>query len=195
MQFDVVVGNPPYQLGQSGGDAVGGFAMPVYHRFVQSAKTLDPRFVVMVTPSRWFAGGRGLDEFRAEMLGDARLRELVDFPDAAAAFPGTQIKGGVSYFLWDSSWGGTCRVTTIQAGTNSPPMDRPLGKYDVLIRRNEAIPILEKVLAASAQSGLGSLAQSVSPIQPFSIRTNFKGAQSDLGMSDPVRVIGNGGSC
>lgn len=94
MQFDVIIGNPPYQLGQSGGDAVGGFAMPIYQKFVQAAKSLDPRYVIMVTPARWFAGGRGLDEYRSEMLADKRIRALVDFPDASEAFPGTQIKGG-----------------------------------------------------------------------------------------------------
>jgi site-specific DNA-methyltransferase (adenine-specific) len=194
MQFDVVIGNPPYQLGQSGGDAVGGFAMPVYQEFVKAAKSLDPRFVVMVTPSRWFAGGRGLDEYRSEMLADKRMRALVDFPDAAEAFPGPQIKGGVSYFLWDSSWNDGCEVTTIEHGQpTSAPLKRFLGAYDVLVRRNEAVPILEKVLKQNAKDGLGNLAGKVSPIQPFSIRTNFRGAEKPAGIKRPVRLIGNGG--
>lgn len=159
MQFDVIIGNPPYQLGQSGGDAVGGFAMPIYQKFVQAAKSLDPRYVVMVTPSRWFAGGRGLDEYRSEMLADKRMRALVDFPDASEAFPGTQIKGGVSYFLWDSSWNSACEVTTINGGKpTSPPMNRYLGAYDVVVRRNEAVPILEKVLKLNAKDRFGNLA-------------------------------------
>jgi site-specific DNA-methyltransferase (adenine-specific) len=192
MQFDVIIGNPPYQLGQSGGEAVGGFAMPVYQEFVKAAKSLDPRFLVMVTPSRWFAGGRGLEEYRSEMLADKRMRTLVDFPDAAEAFPGTQIKGGVSYFLWDNSWNGPCEVTTIQGGKpTSPPMKRYLGAYDVLVRRNEAVPILEKVLKVNAKDGLGNLASKVSPIQPFSIRTNFRGAKKKTGMKKPVLLIGN----
>lgn len=192
MQFDVIIGNPPYQLGQSGGDAVGGFAMPIYQKFVQAAKSLDPRYLVMVTPSRWFAGGRGLDEYRSEMLADKRMRALVDFPDAAEAFPGTQIKGGVSYFLWDNSWDGPCEVTTIHGGKpTSPPMKRYLGAYDVLVRRNEAVPILEKVLKINKKDGYGSLATKVSPIQPFSIRTNFRGAEKKSGMKKPVLLIGN----
>lgn len=192
MQFDVVIGNPPYQLGQSGGDAVGGFAMPVYQKFVQAAKSLDPRFLIMVTPSRWFAGGRGLDDFRSEMLADRRMRMLVDYPDAAEAFPGIQIKGGVSYFLWDSSWNKECEVTTILGGEPpSPPMKRYLGVYDVLVRRNEAVPILEKVLKTNIEDGYGNLASKVSPIQPFSIRTNFRGAESISGMTSPVVLIGN----
>ena len=195
MRFDVVIGNPPYQLGQSGGDAVGGFAMPIYQKFVQAAKSLDPMFISMVTPSRWFAGGRGLDEFRGEMLNDTRMRSLIDFPDAAEAFPGTQIKGGVSYFLWDRNWDDGCEVTTIEKGKpTSPPIRRHLNTYDVLVRRNEALPILEKVLKLKEKEKYGSLESRVSSIQPFSIRTNFRGATSPKGLKKPVEVIGNGGS-
>jgi hypothetical protein len=146
----------------------------------------------MVTPSRWFAGGRGLDEYRSEMLADRRMRTLVDFPDAAEVFPGTQIKGGVSYFLWDNSWSGACEVTTIHGGNpTSPPMKRYLGAYDVVVRRNEAVPILEKVLEINAKDGFGNLAPKVSPIQPFSIRTNYRGAEKKSGIKSPVLLIGN----
>lgn len=194
MQFDVIIGNPPYQLGQSGGEAVGGFAMPVYQKFVQAAKGIDPHYVIMVTPSRWFAGGRGLDEYRSEMLSDKRMRKLIDFPDASEAFPGTQIKGGISYFLWDKSWNGPCEVSTMQGGEpTAPPMMRNLNAYDILVRRNEAVPILEKVLTENAKDGFGNLAAKVSPIQPFSIRTNFRGSPNPIGLSTPVRLIGNGG--
>ncbi len=192
MQFDVIIGNPPYQLGQSGGDAVGGFAMPIYQKFVQSAKNLEPRYLVMVTPSRWFAGGRGLDEYRSEMLADRRMRTLVDFPDASEAFPGTQIKGGVSYFVWDKSWNDGCEVTTIEHGEpTSAPLKRFLGAHDVLVRRNEAVPILAKVLEKNSKDGLGNLGAKVSPIQPFSLRTNFRGAPNPSGMKKPVKLIGN----
>lgn len=194
VKFDVIIGNPPYQLGSSGGEAVGGFAMPIYQKFVESAKKLNPRHVVMVTPSRWFAGGRSLDEFRSEMLADKRMRVLVDYPDAGEAFPGIQIKGGVSYFLWDNLWNDACEVTTISGGHPvGPPMRRFLGAYDVVIRRNEAVPILEKVLRGNKRDGFGNLATKISPIQPFSIRTNFRGAEASKGMKAPVRVIANGG--
>ncbi len=194
VQFDVIIGNPPYQLGESGGESVGGFAMPIYQRFVRSAKELGPRFAVLVTPSRWFAGGRGLDEFRTEMLTDRRLRALVDFPDASEAFPGTQIKGGVSYFLWDSTWDGDCRVSTIEAGRESEPLQRRLDAYDVLVRRNQAVAILEKVRAVAEQDGVDMLSARVSAIQPFSLRTTFKGEAGPEGLRDPIRLIGNGGS-
>ncbi len=195
MKFDVIIGNPPYQLGSSGGEAVGGFAMPIYQKFVQAAKAADPHYVVMVTPSRWFAGGRGLDEFRSEMLEDTRLRVLVDYPDASEAFPGIQIKGGVSYFLWDRQWNDGCDVTTMSGGkATSPPMRRTLAAYDIVVRRNEAVSILDKVIAATAAEGVGDLSAKVSPIQPFSIRTNFRGAETPTGLTEPVRLIGNGGS-
>lgn len=194
MQFDVIVGNPPYQLGQSGGDSVGGFAMPIYQKFVQAAKGLEPKFLVMVTPSRWFAGGRGLNEYRSEMLTDARVRSLVDFPDATDAFPGTQVKGGISYFLWDRDWAGGCEVTTMEAGRpTSAPVRRRLDVYDVLVRRNEAVPILEKVLRLNDADGFGDLSAKVSAIQPFSIRTNFRGFETTTGLKQPVRLIGNQG--
>ncbi len=149
MQFDVIIGNPPYQLGQSGGDAVGGFAMPIYQKFVQAAKSLDPRYLVMVTPSRWFAGGRGLDEFRSEMLADKRMRALVDFPDASEAFPGVEIVAvSVTSFgtfverrlrgHYDLWW--QADVAADDSGA--------WRCYDVFVRDNEAVPILEKVLSS-----------------------------------------------
>jgi site-specific DNA-methyltransferase (adenine-specific) len=134
MQFDVVIGNPPYQLGQSGGDAVGRFAMPVYQKFVQAAKSLDPRYVVMITPSRWFAGGRGLDVFRQEMLQSRKLRALVDLPNAADAFSGIDIAGGVSYFLWDRLYEGPCEVRTVAPGVPEAPALRELDAYDIFVR-------------------------------------------------------------
>lgn len=194
MQFDVIIGNPPYQLGQSGGDAVGNFAMPIYQKFIEAAKGLGPRYVSMITPSRWFAGGRGLESFRQEMLSDRRLRCLIDYPDSREVFAGVDIAGGVSYFLWDSSWKGKCRVTTISGGVASATLNRYLNEYDILVRYNEAIPILERVLRPAGNAAFESLAQQVSPIQPFSIRTSFRGAPSDQGITDPVLIYQKGGS-
>jgi Eco57I restriction-modification methylase len=191
MQFDVVIGNPPYQLGQSGGEAIGSFAMPIYQKFVEAAKGLEPRYLIMVTPSRWFAGGRGLDDFRQEMLADKRIRSLVDFPDSREVFGGVDIAGGISYFLWDSSWNGRCEVTTISSGVTGPTLTRYLNDFDILVRYNEAIPILESVLGSLGSED--TLASQVAPIQPFSIRTNFRGAPTSDGMANPVRIYQNGG--
>jgi site-specific DNA-methyltransferase (adenine-specific) len=194
MQFDVIIGNPPYQLGQSGGEAIGSFAMPIYHKFIEAAKRLEPRYLMMVTPSRWFAGGRGLDDFRQEMLADRRLRCLVDYPDSRDVFPGVDIAGGVSYFLWDSSWKDKCKVTTIIGGVAGPTLSRYLDDYDILVRYNEAVSILKRVLGSSSGGSFDSLASQVAPIQPFSIRTNFRGAPSSKGMANPVLIYQNGGT-
>jgi site-specific DNA-methyltransferase (adenine-specific) len=184
MQFDVIIGNPPYQLGQSGGDAVGSFAMPIYQKFVRAAKSLDPRYVVMVTPSRWFAGGRGLDAFRQEMLASRKLRAVVDFPNAADAFPGIDIAGGVSYFLWDRLHEGPCEVATIAPGVPEAPASRELDAYDIFVRYNVGVSILQKVWPGGVTAG--SLAAKVSPTQPFGLRTDFRGKQNAEGLKDPV---------
>jgi adenine-specific DNA methylase len=194
VKFDVVIGNPPYQLGQSGGDSVGGFAMPIYQKFVEAAKSLDPRYITMVTPSRWFAGGRGLDEFRTRMLSDKRISVLVDFPNSADVFPGVDVKGGVSYFLWDSNAYGPCSVTTVEGEVTGQTVLRHLDEYDVLIRRNEALSILKKVLEKVQVESLRFLSEDVSPIQPFSIRTSYRGKEQKDGLKNPVLLFQNGGT-
>jgi site-specific DNA-methyltransferase (adenine-specific) len=194
MQFDVIIGNPPYQLGQSGGEAIGSFAMPIYQKFVEAAKGIEPHYLIMVTPSRWFAGGRGLDDFRQAMLADRRLRCLVDYPDSRDVFPVVDIAGGISYFLWDSSWKDKCKVNTISGGVAGPTLSRYLDGYDILVRYNEAVSILERVLGSPTGKSFDSLASQVAPIQPFSIRTNFRGAPSSDGMADPVLIYQNGGT-
>jgi site-specific DNA-methyltransferase (adenine-specific) len=186
MQFDVVIGNPPYQLGESGGDSVGSFAMPIYQKFVQAAKSLDPHYVVMVTPSRWFAGGRGLDEYRSEMLSSHQLRVIVDFPNAADVFPGIDIAGGVSYFLWDGSHSGPCEVRTVAPGVSDEPATRQLDTYDIFVRYNVGVSILEKVWPDGMQDN--NLAAQVSPIQPFGLRTAFRGKETAKGLKNPVRL-------
>lgn len=193
VKFDVIIGNPPYQLGSSGGEAIGSFAMPIYQKFIESAIKLEPRYITMITPSRWFAGGRGLDEFRERMLADRRLSALVDYPDSREVFPGVDIAGGVSYFLWDKNWSGKCAVTTITGGVPGLKLSRYLNDYDILVRLNEAVPILAKVTGSSGDGEFESLATQVAPIQPFSIRTNFRGAPSSEGMADPVVLYQNGG--
>jgi site-specific DNA-methyltransferase (adenine-specific) len=128
------------------------------------------------------------------MLSDRRVRALVDFPDSREVFAGVDIAGGVSYFLWDSSWDGACDVTTVSGGVAGQTMSRLLDEHDILVRYNEAVSILHRVLATSGGQTFDSLARRVSPIQPFSIRTKFRGAESESGMTQPVLLYQKGGT-
>ena len=152
MKFDVIIGNPPYQLNDGGG--TGSSAIPIYHKFVEQAKKLNPSHLIMIIPSRWFSGGRGLDEFRNEMLKDKRLNIIHDFPNAADCFPGVEIKGGVCFFLWDRSYNGKCDIYTHNGTHVTSHSKRYLLEKDAetFIRYNEAIPILQKIRAFNEQS-------------------------------------------
>ncbi|MEI6640146.1 MAG: Eco57I restriction-modification methylase domain-containing protein, partial [Chlorobium sp.] len=163
MQFDVIVGNPPYQLSDAG-DSTG--SSPIYQHFVEQAKKLNPRFLSMIIPSRWFAGGKGLDDFRDTMLKDRRLSWLVDYPIASDVFPGIKLIGGVCYFLWERDYNGDCLVTTRMNGTEDT-MNRYLDQFDTLVRFNQAISILDKVIA----KGYPSMSNQVSRQKPFGLRT------------------------
>ena len=185
MQFDVIIGNPPYQLNDGG---FGTSAAPIYQLFVQQALALEPRYAMFVTPSRWMAGGKGLDKYRERMLADKRLRRIVDYPKLYEGFPGVKIRGGISYFLWERDSTGSCTVQTIWDGkTLGPSVERHLDTYDVLVRRNEAVPILDKVRAKKEST----LDQRVSSRKPFGLATNFKGQPSKSGLKKPVRLFEN----
>jgi hypothetical protein len=183
MQFDVIIGNPPYQLDDGG---YGTSAAPIYQLFVENALDLDPRYAVFVTPSRWMAGGKGLDKYRARMLSDKRLRAIVDYPKLYEAFPGVKIRGGISYFMWDRDYNGPCEVQTIWDGKpTGPAVPRYLDAFGILVRRNEAVPILEKIRAKKEST----LNQRVSSRKPFGLATNFKGKPSGAGMKKAVRLF------
>jgi site-specific DNA-methyltransferase (adenine-specific) len=198
VKFDVIIGNPPYQLSTEGH---GVQAKPIYNLFVEQAKSLDPRFLCMVIPARWFSGGMGLSDFRQSMLNDSSLRVIEDFPDSSEVFPGTQIKGGVCYFLWDRDSKGDVRVTTHDKGVAISTAIRPLLEpgADVFIRFNEAIPILKKVM--SVEKGLKnpeftlgdelSFASLVSSIGAFGLDSTFRG-KTEPSRGD-LKVYRNGG--
>lgn len=189
MQFDVIIGNPPYQLDDGG---YGTSAAPIYQLFVEKALDLDPHYAVFVTPSRWMAGGKGLDKYRERMLSDKRLRNIVDYPKLYEGFPGVKIRGGISYFLWDRDYDGPCEVQTIWDGQlTGPAVSRHLDTYDILVRRNEAVPILEKIRA----KGETTLDGRVSSRKPFGLPTNFTGKSSEAGISNPVRLFANQRTC
>ncbi len=159
MQFDVIIGNPPYQLNDGG---YGTSAAPIYQLFVEQAKKLEPRYLSMVIPARWFAGGKGLDEFRESMLADDRLRSIDDFLSASDVFPGVGLKGGVCYFLWNRDHPGLCDVNTHFKDWPISTATRPLMENgaDIFIRFNEGLSILKKVMAAE-QSVSQSVSQSM----------------------------------
>ncbi|MFZ2755216.1 MAG: Eco57I restriction-modification methylase domain-containing protein, partial [Lysobacteraceae bacterium] len=185
MQFDVIIGNPPYQLNDGG---YGTSAAPIYQLFVEKALDLDPRYAVFVTPSRWMAGGKGLDKYRERMLTDKRLRHIVDYPKLYEGFPGVKIRGGISHFLWDRDYNGPCEVQTIWDGQpTGPAVARYLDAYDILVRRNEAVPILEKVRA----KGEPTLDARISSRKPFGLATNFKGKPTKAGLKKPIRLFEN----
>jgi site-specific DNA-methyltransferase (adenine-specific) len=167
MQFDVIIGNPPYQLGSDGGTR----DVPIYQHFVEQAKRLEPRFLSLVIPSRWMASGLGLSEFRQTMLRDRRIRELVDFPVASDVFPGVEVKAGVCYFLWDLAHSGDCNVTTVRGQEVVGPLPRNLGEYDVFVRDGRAISILHKVL----KHGEPSINTILARDKEFGWTSNFDG--------------------
>jgi site-specific DNA-methyltransferase (adenine-specific) len=167
MKFDVIIGNPPYQLGSDGGTR----DVPIYQNFVQQAKELQPRYISMVIPARWMASGLGLTEFRRETLNDRRMRELVDFPAASDVFPGVEVKAGVCYFLWDEEYDGDCLVTTVRGGEASEPVSRELGEYDVFVRDARSVSILHRVLALGEPSINTILARD----KEFGWTSNFDG--------------------
>jgi site-specific DNA-methyltransferase (adenine-specific) len=167
MQFDVIIGNPPYQLASDGGTR----DVPIYQHFVEQAKMLQPRFLSLVIPSRWMASGLGLSDFRQTMLSDPRIRELVDYPAANDVFPGVEVKAGVCYFLWDATHDGDCKVTTIRGGEVQGPIQRDLSEYDVFVRDARAVSILHKVLSRGEASINTILARD----KEFGWTSNFDG--------------------
>ena len=169
MKFDVIIGNPPYQLSDSGH---GVSAKPIYHLFVKQAKKLQPRFLTMIIPARWYAGGKGLDEFRNEMLKDAHLRKLVDFENSDELFSGVDIAGGICYFLWDRDNKGLCEVINHYDG-QPVSTQRELDEYDTFIRHGKAISILHKVEKLRKEEHLSTLDSRISARKPFGLPTNY----------------------
>lgn len=181
MHFDVIIGNPPYQLDDGGH---GTSAAPIYHKFVEQAKALDPRYLTMVIPSRWFAGGKGLDDFRKSMLEDDSLRSINDYLSAADVFPGVGLKGGVCYFLWDKDHPGDCSISTNFKDWPVSEAIRPLleSGVEIFVRFNEGVSILKKVMQVETGQDQALVLPEdkrfetlVSSRKPFGLTTTFKG--------------------
>jgi hypothetical protein len=199
VKFDVIVGNPPYQL-EDGGFAAS--AAPIYDKFVESAMALEPTALVMVVPARWYSGGKGLDSFRSKMIQSTSFQALVDYPDSSKVFPGVEIKGGVCYFLWNKGYSGEAEITTIMPDGQKLSDRRTLrtGGLDVFIRFPAGVSVLEKVSLhhAGKESGLSFFDEEdrlfrkrVSSRKPYGLPTNFRGASHPQAGS--LRLFQNGG--
>lgn len=164
MKFDVIVGNPPYQLSDGGH---GRSAKPLYHKFIHQAKKLNPKYLTMIVPDRWFAGGKGLNEFRDEMLNDKRFRKIVDYTSASDAFPGADVPGGVCYFLWDNSYNGETEIE-VRNGNQIDTSKRYLNEFDTFIRYSTAADVIKKVRKFSKTF----MSEQVSSRKPFGLATN-----------------------
>lgn len=183
MQFDVIIGNPPYQMSDGGN---GASAKPIYNLFVEQSLKLKPRYLVMITPSRWFAGGKGLDDYRNKMLSDKHIKVLVDYANAKDCFPNNSIGGGVSYFLWDASWNGKCNVININ-GESRNETTRLLNEYPVFIRFNDAINIVNKVKSFREES----MERIISTRNPFGLSSKERG-HSDKQKNDTTLITSQG---
>lgn len=191
MKFDVIIGNPPYQL-KDEKDKKRASASPIYHYFVEQAKKLNPRYLVMITPSRWFTGGKGLNDFRDSMLNDQRIKQIHDYLNEKDCFPNQEIKGGVSYFLWDREYSGDCDIFTYENDKCVSQAKRPLKEngLDVFIRYNQAVAILNKVRKFNEPS----FNKVISSAKPFGLRTYFKGNNKPYkNKNDNVILYQNGG--
>jgi site-specific DNA-methyltransferase (adenine-specific) len=174
MKFDVIVGNPPYQLSDGGH---GRSASPIYHKFVEQAKKLNPRYLTMIIPARWYAGGKGLDDFRKEMLEDKHIRKLVDFENSNDVFPGVDVAGGICYFLRDRDNQGLCEVTN-QINGEIVKSERPLNEFSIFIRHSRAVPIIRKVKVKEKAKHFLNVV--VSSSKPFGIRGHHKPSISEI---------------
>jgi site-specific DNA-methyltransferase (adenine-specific) len=200
MKFDVVIGNPPYQMT---GGAGGSSDSSIYHLFVDQAKRLEPHFVAMVIPSRWLAGGRGLNDFRREMLGSRQIQRLVDFPVSKEVFPSVEVKGGICYFLWSSKHEGDCEVT-VTRGDDAVNSRRQLDEFDVFVRDPRAAAILRKVQKFDETP----ITEILTADTPFGLATNFsefrarkhsgdislhyvRGGKRELGFMSPTEIDKN----
>lgn len=183
MKFDVIIGNPPYQLSDGGGRDSS--AIPLYDKFVIQAMKLSPRYLIMIVPARWYTGGKGLDAFRDKMLNDERLSIIHDFPETKDCFPGLNIRGGICYFKWDSCHQGKSLIVNHVKGEEYT-MERSLkeGKVPMLIRYNKAISILRKVQKFNEET----FNNIVSSRNPFGLPSNFSGYSKRYSFGNPIKL-------
>lgn len=184
MKFDVIIGNPPYQLSDGGSNAS---AMPLYNKFVEQAIKLNPRYLSMIIPSRWFAGGRALNQFRDEMLNDTRIKKIVDYQQSKDCFPGVDIAGGVCYFLWSRNYSGKCEVVNV-VNDNFYSESRNLNEYPVFVRNNIGNEIVSKVMS---KKEFRSINTEMANYNPFLIRSYEFGKKEEF--EDSLKMLSSKG--
>src|SRR5699024_7030571 len=167
MGVDVIVGDPAYQLNGGGGD--GASAIRIYKIFMAEAQKLDTRYLIMIIPARVYSGGKGLDDFRNEILNDKRIRKLIDYADSRDCFPNVDIAGGVCYFLWDRDNEGICEVKTIRKN-DTITSERYLDEFSTFVRDNMAVNIIHKVQEQYDEF----LDEVVSSRMPFGLKSSVK---------------------
>lgn len=170
MKFDVIIGNPPYQLNDGGG--TGDSATPIYNLFVENAISLNPRYISMIIPAKWFSGGKGLVDFRKHMLNDTHIEEIHDFSNFKDVFPSLGgLAGGACYFLRNKEYNGPCKVYNDFSNMYSK---RFLNQFNILIRDNKSIGIINKVFNFCKNNELETMDKIVSNRLPFGISTTYK---------------------
>ena len=167
MKFDVIVSNPPYAQDTAG---AGRQAKPIYNQFIEQAKKLNPKYMTMIIPSRWFAGGMGLDDFRYTMMNDKHISKIVDFTNSKDCFPGISVSGGVCYFLWERDKIGDCEFTNI-TNKEKDTLVRPLNEFSTLVRYNKAVSIIHKI----AEKKERHFDEIISSLMPFGLSTSYRG--------------------
>lgn len=174
MKFDVIIGNPPYHLNDGG---AGASAKPIYHLFVEQAMKMNPKYLSMIIPARWYAGGKGLNEFRKSMLDNKHITYLVDYADSSDCFSGVTIAGGVCYFLWERDKIDDCEIVNVKKG-NKIKMKRSLNEFPMLVRDNTSVKIIRKILSYNEST----MIDIVKSRNSFGIPTTFKGDSSGKGV-------------
>ena len=166
MKFDYVIGNPPYQISDGG---AGVSATPIYNRFIEAIKTTHPGAICLIIPAKWYSGGKGLDKFREEMLGDRHISTLVDYSNSLDVFPNVDVAGGVCYFVWKEAYNGKCKYTNYRNGKATTAY-RDLNEFQTFIRYPVASEIVKKV----KEDGELTLDKVVSSRKPFGLATTAK---------------------
>lgn len=184
MKFDVIIGNPPYALDTAG---AGRQAKPIYNLFIEQAKKLKPRYLSMIIPSRWFAGGMGLDDFRNSMMNDRHISKIVDYTNSKDCFPGISVSGGVCYFLWNRDKESDCEFINI-TNNSEDAITRPLNEFQTLVRYNKAVSIIHKI----QQKKESLLAEMISSLMPYGLSTSYRGHSSPQGKNELALHASNG---